>query len=142
MSDANKKVIRREFEEILNEGNEAVLDELIAEDHVLYDPTAPEPWRGPEGLRRSLAPFRAAFPDLRVRIEDQLAEGDQVATRWVFTGRHDGEFFGIAPTGRQVRVTGVSIERLAGGRIVEDRMEMDALGLMRQLGALPEQSAA
>jgi steroid delta-isomerase-like uncharacterized protein len=138
----NKQLVRREFEEILNEGNEAVVDELIAEDYVLYSPTAPEPWHGPNGLRRSLAPFRAAFPDLRVRIEDQIAEDDKVATRWTFTGRHDGEFFGIPPTGKHVTVTGISIERVADGRIVEDRMELDALGLMRQLGAIPAETAA
>jgi steroid delta-isomerase-like uncharacterized protein len=142
MSNANKQIIRREFEQILNEGNDAVLDELIDQDYVLYDPTAPAPWRGPNGLRQSLEPFRTAFPGLRVRVEDQVAEGDKVATRWIFTGRHDGEFFGIPPTGKQVEITGISIERVAGGRIVEDRMELDALGLMRQLGAVPGEPAA
>jgi steroid delta-isomerase-like uncharacterized protein len=142
MSNANKQIIRREFEEILNEGNDAVLDELIDQDYVLYDPTAPAPLRGPNGLRQSLEPFRAAFPDLRLSVEDQVAEGDKVATRWIFTGRHDGDFFGIPPTGKQVEVTGISIERVAGGRIVEDRMELDALGLMRQLGAVPGEPAA
>ncbi|HVL98529.1 MAG TPA: ester cyclase [Egibacteraceae bacterium] len=133
--------MRREVEELINQGDYGLFDELIGDGYVAYDPTEPEPLRGRDAYRESLDTFRNAFPDLHVRIDEQIAEGDKVATRWTMTGRHDGDLFGIPATGRQVEVTGISIERLVDGTIVEDHMELDTLGLMRQLGAVPNEAA-
>ena len=80
---------------------------------------------------------RTAFPDLNVKVEDQLAEGDKVATRWTTTGTHQGEFAGIPPTGKQGGVTGTTIARVVGGKIVEERSNWDTLGLLQQLGVIP-----
>lgn len=138
MSEANKEIARREIKELLEGGDPTALDELISEDYVSYDPALPEPVRGRDGLRALVEGYRAAFGGLNVRVEDQVAEGDKVVTRWTATGSHDGELFGVAPTGKDLEVTGISIERLKDGRVVEDWTNWDALGLMRQLGVVPE----
>jgi steroid delta-isomerase-like uncharacterized protein len=142
MSEANKEIARREIKELLEGGDPTALDELISEDYVSYDPALPEPVRGRDGLRALAEGYRAAFGGLKVRVEDQVAEGDKVVTRWTATGSHDGELFGVAPTGKHVEVTGISIERLKDGRVVEDWTNWDALGLMRQLGVVPELTEA
>ena len=82
--------------------------------------------------------YRSAFPDLRFTIEDMIAEGDKVATCWRAAGTHQGELMGIAPTGKRVEVIGMIVSRFAGGKIVEDLEVMDTLGLLQQLGAIPE----
>lgn len=84
-----------------------------------------------------MASLLAAFPDGRWTIEDQVAEGDKVVTRFSFTGTHQGEFMGIAPTGKRVTTSGMVIDRIVEGKIVEEREEWDALGMMQQLGAVP-----
>lgn len=142
MSDANKKIVRREVEELLERGNWTLLEELISEDYVSHDPALPAPIRGRDGLRTVAEGYRTGLGGPRVRIEDQVAEGDTVVTRWTATGRHEGELFGVPPTGRDLTVTGISIERIHGGQIVEDWTIWDALGLMRQLGVVPDATAA
>jgi predicted ester cyclase len=82
--------------------------------------------------------YRAAFPDARITVEQQLAEGDLVATRWSGRGTHDGELMGVSPTGKQVTVSGLTISRLEGGKIVEEFQNWDTLGMLQQLGAVPE----
>ena len=81
--------------------------------------------------------FRSAFPDFHVTIEDQIAEGDRVATRWTMRGTHEGEFRGISPTGKQITVTGIGIFRFSDGKVVESWDNFDQLGMMRQLGVIP-----
>jgi predicted ester cyclase len=83
-----------------------------------------------------------AFSEPQIRIEDQVTADDRVVTRWSFTAHHDGEMYGIPATGRHVRFTGIDIHRVAGGRIVEEWSEWDALGFMRQLGVIPEEATA
>ena len=80
-------------------------------------------------------PFLEAFPDIEIVIDDQFAEGDRVANRWRDIGTHTGTFMGIAPTGKRVSFTGISIDRIAGGKVVESWINWDELGLLRQLGA-------
>lgn len=80
-------------------------------------------------------PFLVAFPDVQIVIDDQVAEGDRVASRWLNLGTHTGEFMGIAPTGKHVSFSGMSIDRIEGGKVVESWMNWDELGLLRQLGA-------
>jgi len=92
---------------------------------------------GPEAAKQAAADYRRAFPDLRVTVEDLIAEGDKVVGRLRFRGTHLGELDGIAPTGRRVDCTGIVVSRMEGGKIAEDWANFDDLGLMRQLGAIP-----
>jgi steroid delta-isomerase-like uncharacterized protein len=136
-AEENKAVTRRFLEEIFTAGNLALVEELFAPDYVLHDPSVPQEVRGPEGMKQYVAMYRAAYPDTRFTIEDQIAEGDEVVTRWVGRGTHQGELMGIAPTGRVVTVTGIEIDRIAGGKIEETWVSYDALGMMQQLGVAP-----
>jgi len=137
VSDENKALARRVAEEIFNNGDLEVADELYASDYVLHDPSLPEDLHGPEGIKQYAAMNLGAFPDARVTIEDQVAEGDRVASRWTATGTHTGELMGIPPTGNRVTITGVTINRIVGGRIAEDWYQGDDLGMLRQLGVFP-----
>ena len=138
-TEENKAVVRRWFEELFNPGNLEVADEIIAPDHVNHDPTLPDIPPGPEGQKQVVNLYRGAFTNAHISIEDQLAEGDKVVTRWTGSGTHQGEFMGVAPTGNQVTVTGITINRVSGGKIVESWTNYDALGIMQQIGAIPEQ---
>ena len=131
----NKAVLLPFVEGVVNRGDTELLVDLIAARHVRHAPDGD--LYGPEGVRIDVAEWRSGFPDLRLEVEDQVAEGDRVASRFRLRGTHDGPFLGVAPTGRPVAVAGVSIDRLAGGRLVESWLSLDALGLLRQVGALP-----
>jgi steroid delta-isomerase-like uncharacterized protein len=135
-TEENKALARRVIEQMFNEGNLDVADELLALDYVDHDPSLPEDVHGPEGFKQYVGMYRAAFPDLHVQIEDQLAEGDRVATRWTGTGTHDGELAGIAPTGKRVTVPGMEIVRIANGKLVEGWEGYDSGTLMQQLGVM------
>jgi predicted ester cyclase len=137
-AEENKALARRWFEDLFNAGNLEVADEIIAPDHVNHDPTLPDIPPGPEGQKQVVNLFRNAFPNAHISIEDQLAEGDSVVTRGSGSGTHQGEFMGVAPTGNQVRVTGIIINRLSDGKIAESWTACDVLGVMRQIGAVPE----
>jgi steroid delta-isomerase-like uncharacterized protein len=132
-----KSIARRELEEIFGAGKLDVANEIIATDFVGHDPAMPEPIRGPEGLKEAAAGYRAAFSDLTCTVDQQVVEGETVVTRWSARGTHDGELFGIQPTGKQATVTGISISRIVGGKIVEDHTNWDTFGLMQQLGVIP-----
>jgi steroid delta-isomerase-like uncharacterized protein len=138
MSEENKEKARRFLEEAFNEGNFGVVDEIVASEYVLHDPASPEEIRGPEGIKGFVQMYRSAFPDTHITVEDLIAEGDEVVTRWRGRGTHQGELFGIAPSGNQVEVTGITISRFEGGKIAEDWTNSDTLGLMQQIGAIPE----
>jgi steroid delta-isomerase-like uncharacterized protein len=133
----NKAVSRRVAEEIFNEGKLDLAEELYAPDYVLHDPSLPEDLHGPEGLKQYAAMNLGAFPDARVTVEDQIAEGNMVATRWRATGTHTGELMGIPPTGRRSEISGITINRFSGSRIAEDWYQGDDLGMMQQLGVIP-----
>jgi predicted ester cyclase len=132
----NKAIARKLVEEGINQSNEAVFLDLLAHD-VLdhYAPPGLPPGREGWNLNRKL--FRAAFPDGCWTEEGLIAEGDLVVGRYVFRGTHQGEFFGIAPTGRQVTVANIHILRLVDGKIVEHWGNGDDLGMLQQLGAIP-----
>jgi predicted ester cyclase len=140
MSEENKAiVVRRQEEELHTQGNLDTADKIFAPDYVGHDPSNPEDIRGLEAAKQAAANYREAFPNLQVTIEDLIAEGDKVAARIRFRGTHQGELEGIAPTGRRVEATGIIISRIEGGKIAEDCWaNFDDLGLMRQLGAIPE----
>ena len=137
-----KVVARREIVEIFSEGNLDVADEIIATDFVGHDPALPEPTRGPDGVKQAAAGYRAAFPDLTCTVVQQVAEGDTVVTRWTAQGTHEGELFGIAPTGKQATITGISVTRIVGGKMVEDHTNWDTFGMMVQLGVVPTPTTA
>lgn len=132
-----KFIVREVIEEVFNKGNLAVADKAYAASYVGYDPSSPEPLRGPEGVKQDISKYRSAFPDLYFTIEDLIGEGDRVVSRFRVTGTHKGELMGIPPTGKRAEVTGISIVRFAGGKIAEEWSNWDALGLMQQLGVVP-----
>ena len=132
----NKALVRRFFDEMLNQGNTDVGDELFAVDAVDHA-GFPGQVAGREGFKQAVRMVYAAFPDIHYTAEDMIAEGDRVATRWSLRGTHMGEFLGIPPTGKQVTVTGINVLRFAGGQIVECWETWDQFGLRQQLGLLP-----
>lgn len=134
-TEENKAGIRRLYE-AFNQKNLAVVDELIASNYVGHI-AGLEDMRGPEGVKQSSTPFFTAFPDIHLAVEDMVGEGDKVVTRYTVTGTHQGEFLGVAPTGKQATFTGMSMARIEGGKTVEEWEVWDMLGLMQQLGAIP-----
>ena len=99
-TEENKATTHHFFEEVFNRGNLLVVDELVSSNHVFHDPDFPEPIRGPEGFKQYYASYRTAFPGNQLTVEDYLAEGDTVVSRWTGRGTHKGELMGIAPTGK------------------------------------------
>ena len=142
-AEENKTVVRRVIEEMFNKGNLDAADELVAPDFVDHDPAMPEEVRGPEGFKEFTAAYRAAFPDLHVEIEEQIAEGDLVATRWTAIGTHDGDLMGIAPTGNRVTQPGMDISRVSDGKVAETWEGYNSMVMMQQIGAIasPEEHA-
>ena len=134
MSEQDKAQVRRVIEEVYNRGDLAAVDELAASELVIH--AASGDIRGREGAKAYVAALRAGFPDLHLTVEDQVAEGDMVITRWTARGTHRGEFQGLPPSGKSVRVAGTDIDRIVEGRTVECWAHVDELGLMQQLGAV------
>jgi len=135
--EANASGSKRVIEELFGAGKYELADELIAPGAQGHDAAQPAPVIGPEGVKESARGYRSAFPDLALTVEQTVAEGDYVATRWTSRGTHKGELFGIAPTGKEAVVTGISIDRWQDGKIVESWTNWDTLGLLQQLGAVP-----
>ena len=139
----NKAVVRRFFEELLSTNNFAVADELLSPSVRFYFAGSPVAM-DLESYMEFLVARRAAFPDRRFVVEDMIAEGDKVSARFTMRGSYKGELRGIAPSGREVTMTGIDMIRLPEGKMVEDRVEVDQLGMMQQLGAIasPQQAEA
>jgi steroid delta-isomerase-like uncharacterized protein len=137
VSEENKSLVRRFFEESLNKRNFALLDELLDPGYVYHGVVEGE-IQGVEAMKQFVIALYSAIPDLQHVIEEQIAEGDQVVTRFKSTGTPQMEFLGLAPSGKRITVDEVTINRIAGGRIVEDWTLWDAYGLLRQLGAAPQ----
>ena len=133
MSEANEAMMRRFYDEVVNKGNLAEIDERIAQDLIEHNPP-PGVLSGPEGMKQSVAMFRAAFPDIHVTIHDVLAEGDKVVVRATASGTHRGELMGIPATGRRIAVDEIHIVRCVDGKVVEHWGVEDSLGMMQQLG--------
>ena len=143
MSEENKAIARRALEEVFSgQGNLDVADELFAPDYVGHDPASLEDIRGPEGVKEFASMYRNAFPDVQLSVQEQVAEGNMVATRWIASGTHQGDLMGIAPTGNRVTVAGTSVERIVDGKIEETWDNYDALGMMQQIGAIPSPEEA
>jgi predicted ester cyclase len=128
------ELVLRLHETLLQARDPAVVDDFFAPDFVSHNNPPGFP-PGVDGVKRFFETLGDAFPDIEVEIDELVVDGERVAAATTFTGTHDGEVFGIAPTGRRVSVTGIDIVRIAGGKIVEHRGLTDMAGLMRQLGA-------
>ena len=133
----NKAVVRRFVDEVVNDGKFEVLNEVIHPEFVDHSPD-PGQTPGRDGLRQALVALRTAFPDFRSSHEQMVAEGDMVAYREVSRATHLGTFHGIAATGRRVEVEEMHFVRITDGKIVEHRALYDTLGMLRQLGVLPD----
>ncbi len=132
----NKAAVRHFWEQHLNTGNATLCEGDFAPTAVSHDPNSPLVPPGPEGISQLVTLYRTAFPDLTATVEDMVAEGDEVAYRLTFRGTHRGEMMGIKPTGKQVTYTGIGIDKVVDGTIVEMWLNFDALGLLQQLGAV------
>jgi predicted ester cyclase len=135
-AEQNKALVRRVFEESVNQNKPSVFNELIAPDFVSSDAPPGTP-RGPEVFRQLDAMFRTGFPDAHVTIEQEFADGDRVIHRGYVTGTHNGEFQGIPPTGKQVKIKYIDIWRVMNGQMVEYWVRFDTDSLRQQLGLVP-----
>jgi steroid delta-isomerase-like uncharacterized protein len=138
MSEGNKNLFRRLFEEVWNKGNLQVTDDLFTPNYAHHDSSTPDVGRGPESEKKRATLYRTAFPDLRLTVEDIIADGETVVARWSCRGTHKGNLNGIAPTGKHVQITGISIAHFTNGKMSEGFVNWDALSLMQQLGVVPE----
>ena len=136
----NKEKARRLLEEGFGQGKTELLDEVLHSEFVCYDPNSEAgEVRGADTMKGEIEYFRQAVPDLTYTVEDQLAEGDKVVTRWKASGTHQGEFFGVPGSGNRIEMTGIQIDRFdESGKMVEEWPEYDLLGAMRQMGAISE----
>lgn len=136
MSEQNKALVRRIYD-MINSGDLSGADDVIAADAVDHQVPPGVSNRGSAGLRAFVEMFRGAFPDLRITVDDMIAEGDKIVARSTTTGTHKGEFMGIPPTGKQFSIQGIDIVRFAGGKAVEHWGVTDNLDLLQQLGVAP-----
>lgn len=141
MSEESKALVSR-YLEVFAQGNLDAIPEICAPDYVEHDPASAAEIRGHDAVRRDLEPYVNAFSDTEVAINDQVAEGDLVATRLTVRGTHVEDLRGIPPTGERIEVTGTVFHRVAGGRLAEGWWNWDTLGLLKQLGAIPAEQHA
>jgi steroid delta-isomerase-like uncharacterized protein len=132
MAEQIKTLVSRLVDEVWNRGRYDVVDDLVDDNYV----GQPSEVRGTEGYKQFFMALRGAFPDLEFTIDDQVAEGDKVVVRWTARGTHDGEYFGIPPTGRAGVITGMEVLQFADGKAITCWGEVDQLGLLQQLGVL------
>jgi steroid delta-isomerase-like uncharacterized protein len=133
----NKALVRRFVDEVQSGGNISLIDEICSPEFVNHSAPPGVP-ADCEGIKIVTAMFRGAFPDSYFTVEDMIAEGDKVATRKTFHGTHEGEFMGIPPSGRSVSMGLIDVVRIDDGRVVEHWSVGDSLGLMQQLGVIPQ----
>jgi steroid delta-isomerase-like uncharacterized protein len=140
-SEGNKAAVR-EFFACANRGDFDKLKEVVSPDYVLHDPALPEAVRGIEGAAELIEMYRSGIRGLRVTIEQQLADGDFVATRYTCRGTHEGDIMGVPATGRDVTIAGLVISRFQDGKVVEEWEVSDVFGLLQQIGALPQMATS
>ena len=136
MSEENKAILSRYIEEAWNKHNPGITDEFYAPD-VVNRSAPPGAPNDREGLKAGLGMFLGAFPDVKIMPDFLMAEGDKVAMRWTMTATHTGEWMGIPATGKRMEMTGITIARVADGKLAEVWFETDSMGMMQQLGAVP-----
>lgn len=133
----NKSIVRRLYEEVWNQRSLEVAEELISPSHAMQLIDLPDSGIGPEAYARNVVQFVRAFPDLKFKVLDMVAEGEKVVAFWNISGTHKGEFRGIAPTGKKVSVDGITISQLADGMIMDSYVSLDLWSMMQQLDAIP-----
>jgi len=138
-AEENKALVRRAWDGV-SQGNLDVIEEVYAHDLVWHE--SDEDIHGVEAARQFVTIYLDAFPDMRITVEDLIAEGDKVTSRWTAHGTHQGELLGIPPSGNQVTITGITIHRIEDDRIAEEWEMPDNLGMMQQIGAIPEPEGA
>jgi predicted ester cyclase len=136
MSETTKDRLRQGWERTWNQGDLDAVQEYYAAGVVVHGAPSELP-PGTEGVKFVISGLRAAFPDVQLTSDDLIVEGDKAVSRWSWTGTHKGEYLGIAPTGKRVTTSGISIMRLADDKIAEIWSTSDELGLMQQIGAMP-----
>ncbi|GHA78014.1 ester cyclase [Pontibacter akesuensis] len=134
MSKQDNIQTQQQFGEAINSGNLERFKELMAPNVVDHDP-APEQGPGPQGFIDFFTTFRAAFPDLKVEVDQLVADDENISIAYTVTGTHKGDFMGIAPTNKKISARGVQIARFENGKIVERWGSSDELGILKQLGA-------
>ena len=132
-----KTIVRRLYEDVWNKRKLDGLSDLFSPSHAVRDNNTSGSSVGPEAYKIQVAMYLAAFPDLRFIVEDTVAEKDKLVASWTISGTHKGEFMGVRPTHKKVSIEGITIHYLANGKIIDSNISWDALGLMRQLGAVP-----
>jgi steroid delta-isomerase-like uncharacterized protein len=137
MSQANKDAARRFYNDAFGKGDMALIDQMAAANFVDHNPPGPGMPGGAEGIKAVVGMFRTAFPDLKLSVEDQIAEGGKVVSRITFAGTHQGEMMGIPATGKQVKLGVVDILHFEGDKVVERWGQADMMGMMIQLGVVP-----
>jgi steroid delta-isomerase-like uncharacterized protein len=135
MTQNSKTISRRFFEEILSKGDLELVNELFTADYNAHTPIGV--FEGIEGARQFVIRLREAFPDLDAKVEDQVVEGDKIANLWSAQGTHQGDFGGIPATGRKMETSGITMFRIADGKVLESWGFADLMGMMKQLGAAP-----
>ena len=141
-TDQNKSTVRRLVEDGFNKHNLKFLDEIFSKDAISHDPSQPNLGRGPEGARESMQVYTTAFPDSKIVIEREIAEGDYVVQHLRASGTHSGPLGNIPATGKKTDVTGVITSKLQDGKVVETWSLWDQLSLMQQIGVVPTPEAA
>ncbi len=132
---AHKEIFKKLYQDVWNERKFEVIKEVISESHALGDPTISGAAVGPEAYRKQVDRFLAAFPDLRFMIDDTVSEKDKMVLAWRITGTHKGEFLGVPATGKKLTITGITINEISEGKILESAVIWDALGLLQEMGA-------
>lgn len=133
----NKSIVRRLYEEVWNKRNLEAAKELISPSHAMQLIDLPDSGIGPEAYARNVVQFVRAFPDLKFKVLDMVAEDEKVVAFWNISGTHKGEFRGIAPTGKKVSVDGITISQLADGKIMDSYVSLDLWSMMQQIDAIP-----
>jgi steroid delta-isomerase-like uncharacterized protein len=140
MSEENKEKMRRVLEEAFGQGKVEIMDEVLHSEFVCWDPNSETgEIRGADTIKGEIEYFRNAVPDLTYKVEDQIAEGNEVVSRWKASGTHQGEFFGVLGSGKRIEMSGIQIDRFdESGKLMEEWPEYDLLGAMKQIGAISE----
>jgi steroid delta-isomerase-like uncharacterized protein len=141
MSEQNERATRKGIDEVWNGGRMEAIDEIVGAGYVRHDPALPGPVDGARELEEVVRLYRNAFPDLNIEIEEMHSAGDVVVTRWRASGTHRGDLMGLAPTGKHSQVTGMTLQRFSGGKVTDEFVEWDQLGMLRRLGVLPERDS-
>lgn len=131
----NEALVRRYLEEVVNRVDPAAAEQLVAPDLVFHSPYTPQPTRDRDSFLGMLRAVHAAFPDFHLVEHDLFGSGDRVATRWTVYGHHQGELAGVPPTGRRFAISGISIYRVANGRIAEGWVQDDTMQLLASAAA-------